>query len=718
METLTQGYKSEEERLAAAQFEAQQGPTAAGPDLAVDTPPPLDRPDLNLETDVDLETEVAERKARANQLAEKFAVAYREDPAGCIEKFNSEMTPEDTEGLELTLVGSKGESLLIIDESGKLVEIPCNAENAADVLNQIKKTDEALRGNSHELRAEILRRSQGKIKTFEAYTYGDVSALKGDALKAFLDDPENWTKERQLVHEKIIAEELKKAKALSERLEDDDPTIYALRGNTAAGKSTRLRNDPTFQKAADEHGQPTGAINPDTYKEELKSEEVVFDHQNITHFQAHAEGSSLARAIKKRIAESDSSMIIDQRLNESKDITDLVNESTRTGKKLKFLDVDSPMEVSLARILNRKPGGADPLPPFEAVAEGYEGVRENRRALIEEVRNNPNILNYVLYVSDEKGNSVKVAEKVNGEFAIIAGQEELFATATNPDNSEEVARLGAQVIDDEYIASATERMGLKPEQIQALERYKGKTFVEALTEHSRKIDHEPLSQEEYTQAMMKNLSLTSRTAEGTVDTSASADKAAKMVEGLTPEQTADQAKTNFETAVNQIYTERGQTFTSPDELRQFVESLAQTVNQGITQEGVLIRSGEDSTKFPYTKVENLAERMDQFYQELFFRLNNPKEDPTALAAWAEFRIDQTDHFFADGCGKTAKLVSAWVMMRADRPVPDYTQHGQIEANLPAVRAEYYKHAAKTVPGTDPAAEQRDWADWLEYYKKL
>jgi len=290
--------------------------------------------------------------------------------------------------------------------------------------------------------------------------------------------------------------------------------------------------------------------------------------------------------------------------------------------------------------------------------------------------------------------------------------------ATNPDTSAAIDSLRDQVIDDQYIADAAARMGLREDQIKVLESYKGRTFADALGEHARKMDAERPTLEEYDQNMLESLSLTSRTAEGTVDTSASVDKSGKMTEGLSAEETASLARNNFIEAVNQAFEASGRTFTSPQELRQFIESIATQVNQGITREGVLIRNGEDSTKFPYTRVENLPERMDQFYQELMTRLNNPKEDPVELAAWLEFRIDQTDHFFADGCGKTAKVISAWAMMRAGRPAPDYTAHGQIEKNMSQVRGEYYKHAAKTIPGTDPATEQQDWENWLDYYRKL
>ena len=55
----------------------------------------------------------------------------------------------------------------------------------------------------------------------------------------------------------------------------------------------------------------------------------------------------------------------------------------------------------------------------------------------------------------------------------------------------------------------------------------------------------------------------------------------------------------------------------------------------------------DSIKYPYTKVEDLPGEMKQFYEELFIRLRDPKEDPESLAGWIEYHDhsqDVPEHF--------------------------------------------------------------------------
>ncbi|MEI7792584.1 MAG: hypothetical protein WCI57_03835 [Candidatus Berkelbacteria bacterium] len=681
-----------------------------------ETPAAIDLAEREVKPDATLKEKVEQRKGRAEALSKAISALRKENPQDYIEKFNNTVTPEEVSGLQLSLIKTSGEKLLIVDQSGRLTEITCTAKNAKEVLKSVKEADEVVRGNSNDLRSEILRISEGRIKTPEAYTYGDIDSMKGPDLKKFLNEKSNWTDDRRLLHDQIVARELEKAAALSGRMGDSEPTIYALRGNTAAGKTTRVKSDPTFQRAIDLNGEPTGAINPDIYKEQLKSEEIVFGRQKITHFQSHNEGSMLARRIKSQITESDSSMIIDQRLNEAKDIEDLIAESEKTGKKLKFLDVESPMENSLIRILGRRPGGVDPLPPFIAVAEGYEGVRKNRAALLEAARSNPAIENYVLYVADEKGQSVKVAEKVGDQIIIPDECQKLYDQALNGDTESTVEQLRTQVIDDAYIARAKNELDIPSFQIKALEKYKGMTFEGALAEHSRQIDSEAPSYDIYLAEAMRNLDNTSRTAKGTVNVSASPDKAAKMQEGLTGESAAELAKNNFQEAIRTAYENKQSQFESPDELRQFVESIAATVNKGIIKEGTLIRSGEDSPKYPYTRIADLPNRMEKFYEEFEDRLKNPKEDPKSLAAWVEYKIDLSDHFFGDGCGKTAKLISSWVMMRAEKNLPDYTMGGKIPSEQ--ARENYYKNAPSTIPGTNPEREAEELRNWTNYYKQL
>ena len=212
--------------------------------------------------------------------------------------------------------------------------------------------------------------------------------------------------------------------------------------------------------------------------------------------------------------------------------------------------------------------------------------------------------------------------------------------------------------------------------------------------------------ETYIQDANRNLMAMSRTAQGVVDTSASAKKAESMT-GVSGETAADLAKQNFETAIREAYNNREKEFESPEDLRSFIEGLAATVNSGIVKEGNLIRTS-DSEKYPYARIANLEDYMDKFYRELYERIQDPKADPIESAAFAEFGIDFGGHFFADGCGKTAKVVSSFVLMRHDHKLPEYK----------GGRSAYYANQLERIAGEDEAADEAGYQKFLAYYRNL
>jgi hypothetical protein len=216
-----------------------------------------------------------------------------------------------------------------------------------------------------------------------------------------------------------------------------------------------------------------------------------------------------------------------------------------------------------------------------------------------------------------------------------------------------------------------------------------------------------ISAEEYIQAGLENLKATSRTASGTVDTTASKDKAASM-SGVSGNQAAELAQENFEMALYTLYAHRYEDFAHPEQLREFVEEVAIGINTGIVKEGVLIRS-HDSDKYPYTQVKNLETSMKEFYTSLHERLSKPAEDPIQLAAWVEYRIDLTDHFFADGCGKISKAISAWTLMRANHKLPKFPKERELLFAAAPTQA---------IDLIDSQEDAKQFARWLKFYKTL
>ena len=100
------------------------------------------------------------------------------------------------------------------------------------------------------------------------------------------------------------------------------------------------------------------------------------------------------------------------------------------------------------------------------------------------------------------------------------------------------------------------------------------------------------------------------------------------------------------------------------------------------------------TKFRQTAPEAIEQECQSFCAWLFEALESG-DDPVARAALVEKRLDGEIHPFADGCGRTAKLLAAFVLLRHDIFPPSYRP-----------RSEYY---IKINPSD---------AEWIRYYHLL
>lgn len=217
-------------------------------------------------------------------------------------------------------------------------------------------------------------------------------------------------------------------------------------------------------------------------------------------------------------------------------------------------------------------------------------------------------------------------------------------------------------------------------------------------------------EQHYLDQAMGNLKKTSRTAGGVVDTSASKEKADKVVEGLTGAQAAEHATRNFEGAIKDVYrASKSLGQQSPEAITGFVDNLSKKINQGITKEGVLLRT-DDSPKFPYTAVKNLPLARQQFAEELKQRLNDPNADPVETAAWIEWRVNLTDHGYADGVGKLSKAMAAIPLMKAGLPLPNYPDNKV-----------FFQHASRSQydPRNGGQSYLDDsWKHFLGFYRTL
>jgi hypothetical protein len=171
----------------------------------------------------------------------------------------------------------------------------------------------------------------------------------------------------------------------------------------------------------------------------------------------------------------------------SLEVQDYAALAKATGRKFNLYDVDAPLEVSLAGVLERVPGGNDPIPPFSEIVKGFNGVRGDREAVIDFFRANPQVGKYELFATQPNGAKIKVAEVKNGEITTFSGQEKLLKEITA--KPEGIAELISQkVITEKLISDLTAQLPKERATVVAniLRNYIGKTWSEAVTIHSQK----------------------------------------------------------------------------------------------------------------------------------------------------------------------------------------------------------------------------------------
>ncbi len=325
-------------------------------------------------------------------------------------------------------------------------------------------------------------------ETVEVYTVGELP--KGGAQRWLaLEEPKNWTSARQALHNELLSKAKLQSRAFAEAAKGEPPTIYAMRGNTAAGKSRAVKgNIPELETPVNATpNMPHRAVNPDNFKADLyKAQPEV----SLTSTQVHSESSTLASMLQKELVNMKTSdgkmgsMLIDKRLASVADVQDYAALAKATGRKFNLYDVDAPLEVSLAGVLERVPGGADPIPPFSEIVKGFIGVRGDRLAVIDFFIENPKIGKYELFGTEANGAKLKVAEVVDGN--LITYNENFYAQITA--KPEKIAELvGQQKITEQLIATLTAKLpSARATKIrEILKAYIGITWQEAINLHSQ-----------------------------------------------------------------------------------------------------------------------------------------------------------------------------------------------------------------------------------------
>lgn len=210
----------------------------------------------------------------------------------------------------------------------------------------------------------------------------------------------------------------------------------------------------------------------------------------------------------------------------------------------------------------------------------------------------------------------------------------------------------------------------------------------------------------YLDAANYNLNQISRTAAGVTDSSSSANKKDVFVEGA---DAGAITKKNFEVMIRTLYAQRNFVFDKQG-LFDFILLINRGLVKGVTKENTNLFRTENSDKFKYTHYRALKENLLDFCEELSVELKrkNPSEkEVLEMVAQVYFKINFTDHYFADGCGKTAEALAIFILMRYGYQVP----------MLPD-RKKWYELAPKRSLETFNNSEFRALADFIQNAPKF
>jgi Fic family protein len=191
------------------------------------------------------------------------------------------------------------------------------------------------------------------------------------------------------------------------------------------------------------------------------------------------------------------------------------------------------------------------------------------------------------------------------------------------------------------------------------------------------------------ESVLRALAGQSRTLSGISDTTSAKSKPKLAVaEG---QDLAEKSAENLEEAICFLFRNRYKKFSSPEDVLEFISMLAVIVSDGLLPEGQpLFRTWE--TKFDQTPVIRIEIEFKKFCQWFFKAVDS---DAVVTAALVEKRLDGEIHPFADGCGRTAKLLAMFVLLRRGIFPPAYV-----------LRDEYYRNIRLA-----------NWT-WVKFYRSM
>lgn len=129
------------------------------------------------------------------------------------------------------------------------------------------------------------------------------------------------------------------------------------------------------------------------------------------------------------------------------------------------------------------------------------------------------------------------------------------------------------------------------------------------------------------------------------------------------------------------------------DIRAATEKLNALLTQGILKVAGRYRTIDGNPKYPYLP----AAAIERYAADSFSMLQRSSQQARVRAAFSVWAIDLRGHLFADGCSKTATILSAVLLSRSGAPIPQV-----------ASRDQYYS-------APYDSSGRPSWSHWLRYH---
>lgn len=188
----------------------------------------------------------------------------------------------------------------------------------------------------------------------------------------------------------------------------------------------------------------------------------------------------------------------------------------------------------------------------------------------------------------------------------------------------------------------------------------------------------PLEFQSWSERLYQAVAGLSRTAHGVTEEAYGGNKPALALKGDDLRSIVDG---NLRRAISYVWNYGPAIRQDPVHVQSFINAVATKVSHGLVPDASLLRTWDTREKYLWqTPPEAVATEYRELCREIAKRIPLFVHHPIDQAAWVERELDWRIHPFSDGCGRTTKLVGAWVLLRG----------GLMPARFPSSK-EYYKH---------------------------